>query len=168
MTARTWSIQLVGASLLVLVLFGGSRLAHPAEPTVAAGGDASRVAVVLQLFDALNRGDAAAATALMSADATLISGSTCTLPAPCRGTAALRQANEGTVAANTTFSLLSVEQLGSTVVGRYEVRNPSISRSGTERLVESFIAQVPQGQVALFISLYDFTDPPTAALVTPR
>ena len=166
-TALRWTAR-IGVLLLIVASAVTVGTAGAGGGQSTAGEPADRLAVVVQALAAANRGDVADAMGWFADNAVLIGGPACTLQQPCQGTAAIQSALAGNVPVHTTITIIKAEVICSAVVGRWEVRNDRLAAIGVDRLVEVFIAQVPQDAITLFLSSYDFTDPQTAALVGRR
>ena len=165
--ALRWTTQ-IGVLLLTVTSAFSVGIAGAEGGPSARPQPVDRLAVVVQMLAANNRGDVAGAVGGFSEDATLISGPVCTLQQPCQGAAAIGSAVTRNTAVHTTITIISAEVIGSAVAGRWEVRNDRLAAIGVDRLVEVFIAQVPYDAITLLVSSYDFTDAQTAALVGPR
>ena len=166
-TALRWTAR-IGVLILIVASAVTVGTAGAGGGQSTAGEPVDRLAIVVETLVAANRGDVAGAMGWFAEDAVLISGPACTLQQPCQGTAAIQSALAGNAPVHTTITVIEAEVIGSAVVGRWEVRNDRLATIGVDRLVEVFIAQVPQDAITLFLSSYDFTDPQTAALVGRR
>jgi len=137
--------------LLVLAALVAAGRAAPAanaqEPLV------SRATVVLQFFAAGNDGDVDGQMALVASNATWISAPRCLAQNPCQGADAVRQQFEANVAAHTSFTVTSIQVLGNTVVGQVQVQNDATRSAGVDGVAVTIVAQVPQDQITVWLTL---------------
>lgn len=141
----------------------GAQAAAAADPEAAAA-----LAVLQAHFDAFNRGDAAAAAALMHERITYAAGPRCLPQAPCRGAEA---ANAGFVVPSVAMKMrvtlgTTAERFGEAFRTRVEVTWPALEAGtampGVRRLVGHDMFKVVDGKVALKHFLPDATDAQTA------
>lgn len=140
-----------------------------AQATAAADPEAGAALAVLQAhFEAFNRGDAAASSALMHDQIIYVAGPRCLPQAPCRGQAAAAQGFVNpSVAMKMRVTLgTTAERFGEAFRTRVEVTWPALEAGtampGVRRLVGHDMFKVVDGKVALKHFLPDATDAQTA------
>jgi ketosteroid isomerase-like protein len=167
----------VGSVLIVVTLAGTLGLgmlsfhrdaaqvtANEAERTAVI----NRAAVIQQYFDAVNRTDPEAALAMFAEDAVFIgsrANGSCSQQTPCSGRATIGQQLEANARVRPCFTLREIQVTGAIVTGRYEVRADPYPGLGIERIVNSFIAFVPQDTIGFLANVADVADPQTATYV---
>jgi ketosteroid isomerase-like protein len=141
------------AALLLVAAGAGGAAAH-ADP----------VAVQQQLFDALDRGDVAAALRLFTDDAVIDTESGLCAQAPCVGKAAIRKDFERFVADKSRrVTPLNTYVSGDVLVTRFEARSALIQKAGVERIVLWGIREMRGDKIASSrCCLPDRTDSQTA------
>lgn len=125
--------------------------------------NATPAQVVTASFDALNRGDAAAAAAAFAPNGKLITPlGGCT---PCTGRTVIEQHLAAAIANGTTITLVGQPRVrGAIVVVRGEVRSRNFP-AGIERVIGVFRSVVRKGLIVRQTNVYDRKDPQTAALL---
>lgn len=147
----------LAATVVLLVLAALVAAGRPApaanaqEPPVAD----PRAAVVLQFFAAGNDGDVDGQMAVVASDATWISAPRCPAQNPCQGADAARQQFEAVAAAHTSFTVTSIQVLGSAVVAQVQVQNDATRSAGVDWVAVTIVAQVPQDQITVWLTLPD-------------
>jgi ketosteroid isomerase-like protein len=146
--------------LFALAFVSFNRVSPGAE--IAKAQPIDRAAVVDQFFSGLNAGDLSAATAAFSEDALLIGGRSCTPPNTCYGRAAIAAGLSGIVGNHLSYTLLQTQTAGSVVFGQYQLQDDATTAAGVDRIIRSFLAEVPSDRMTAFISQNDLTDAQTA------
>jgi ketosteroid isomerase-like protein len=129
------------------------------------------VAVVRGFLDAWSRGDVDQALAAFAENAVFIAARVtgpCAGQTPCTDLAGIRQQLEFGVGLNICQTLRTVTVSGSVVHGQFETRTDTDRANGVERLLRSFMAQIPNDKITFFAVLNDLTDPQTAGTQGPR
>ncbi|MHB8576430.1 MAG: hypothetical protein ACYDCQ_13980, partial [Dehalococcoidia bacterium] len=139
----------------------------PGPAAVVSAANLDQVAVVLNFFDALNHGDADAAAASFADNGFMVGAAPkglCSLATPCYDNAAIHtNMNLLVKIPNLCETVTSVQSVGGFVTGRVEVRQDGIRANGIERVVQSFLVQVQDGQILAYFGRNDLADPQTAA-----
>ncbi len=122
------------------------------------------VAVQQQLFDALARGDVAAALALFTEDAVIDSESGLCAKAPCVGKAAIQKDLERFVNDKSRHvTPLNTYVSGNVLVTRFEARSAMIQKSGADRIILWGIREMRGDKIASYrCCMPERTDPQTA------
>jgi len=109
----------------------------------------SAPAVLLkQYVEAINRGDAAGALALLADDAVFdVPGGLCAA-APCVGKATIQKELESRVADKFHFTTLKTYISGNVLTGRFEFRSDTIKKAGVERIIGWGIFEVKGEKIA--------------------
>jgi len=160
---RRWGIGLVAATFIGVALLSMVGNPHP-----AAAQQGERLAVASSFFDAHNRGDADAALSAFADNAVFIGARVtgpCSPQTPCTDLAAIRPQLEGAVANHICYTIRSVEVSGAVVLGQFEIRDDPSRAIGVERLLRSFIIQIPDDKISFYAALNDLSDPQTAFVV---
>ena len=150
-----------------------TRTAGAALPTTtpaaaaAAGAGLDGAAVFRAFVDAINRGDATAALALIAANATWERGGQCP-PGQCVGLARLAQEVERDVANHHRMDIAALDGSADSVTVRIELRNDGTRRAGVERTIQTFAVAVADGKIVSLRATNDLTDPLTAEFAGPR
>lgn len=134
---------------------------------MASGGalaQADPLYVQQQLYDALGRGDATAATALFTDDAVIDTESGLCASAPCVGKAAIRKDFERYVKDKSrSVTTLDTHVSGNVLVTRFEARSATIKNAGVDRIILWGIREMRGDLIASSrCCLPDRTDPQTA------
>ncbi len=159
---------LTALALLALTMVRASTPLHAQTTTQAPTTVGQAQGVVLAWADARNRGDLAAAAALLADNALFVASgasgpsSLCTPAAPCYDRASIMQYISSEVTRRTCFRVTSIQAAGDLVTGRGEVRSDDLRSSGIERVVIGFLAEVQDGQMAAWFARSDLADPQTA------
>jgi ketosteroid isomerase-like protein len=121
------------------------------------------VAVQQQLFDALARGDVAAALTLFTDDAVIDSESGLCARAPCVGKAAIQKDLERFAADKSRhITVLGTYVSGDILVTRFEARSAVIQKAGVDRVILWGIRQMRGGKIASYrCCMPERTDPQT-------
>ena len=143
--------------MLSLLAFGRQQPAHPASAQRV-----DRVGVVNQFFTSLGAGDLNAAVGTFSEDAIFVGGRSCTPPNQCYGRDGIAAGLAGIAGNHLRFTLLQPQVSGSVVLGQYELRDDTTVAAGVDRIVRSFLAEVPENRMTAFVSQNDLTDAQTA------
>jgi hypothetical protein len=141
------------ASAFVLLGFGSHR-----SGGVAQAQPVDRAGVVNQFFAGLNAGDLTAATSAFSEDGLLIGGRSCTPPNTCYGRGAIATGLSGIVGNHLSYKMLQAQTAGTVVFGQYQLQDDATKAAGVDRIIRSFLAQVPSDRMTAFISQNDLTD----------
>ena len=122
------------------------------------------VAVQQQLFDALARGDVAAALALFTEDAVIDAESGLCAKAPCVGKAAIQKDLERFVNDKSRHvTPLNTYVSGNILVTRFEARSAMIQKSGADRIILWGIREMRGDKIASYrCCMPERTDPQTA------
>jgi hypothetical protein len=140
-------------------------IAQPA-PVTTRSADLKHAELTLSFFEALNRGDAAAAAAVFGENA-FYSGASpqglCSSSAPCYGRTNIRQAIDTLLKApHTCETVTSLSVAGSVVTGSIEIRTDPLRANGVERIVTRFMTQALDDKIVVFFNRSDPADPETA------
>jgi hypothetical protein len=154
----TLRVSLLVAALAAVGGMVGYAAMRPPGAGAAPAPQVDRVALVQQWYEARNQGDADAAMAMLTADAVLAHGP-CPLATPCVG-----EANRPIIASGTQHTVLTMQESGSAVVGRIEIRNSGTRAAGVDRVLRNILVQIPTDKIAYYVAIPDFTDPDTARL----
>jgi hypothetical protein len=121
------------------------------------------VAVQQQLFDALARGDVAAALTLFTDDAVIDSESGLCARAPCVGKAAIQKDLERFAADKSRhITVLGTYVSGDILVTRFEARSAVIQKAGVDRVILWGIRQMRGDKIASYrCCMPERTDPQT-------
>jgi ketosteroid isomerase-like protein len=139
-----------------------------ASPTLSSPSPASNPEAVFREFvAALNRGDAAAAQALLRDDATWERGGQCP-PAQCAGIARLREELDRDVAAHHRLDISSTQINGDTVEARVELQTDQTRAAGVPRVIQLVTVSLSEGKLTSVRIVNDLSDPVTAAFVGQR
>lgn len=151
---------------VVVLGFGLKPVVSAQAPAAAPQTDLKRATVVLGFFDALNRGDAAAAASAFTEKGFLIGAALvglCSLTAPCYDRERIRANSEVLVKLpHSCDTVTSLQVIGSVVIGRLEARSDTLRERGIERVVQVFMAQVLQDKIVAYFGRLDLADPETA------
>lgn len=161
MPTAGFRLNLGRAALTLLLLLALSMAGGHGSP-VASAQPLDRIGVVSQFFGGLEAGDLNAAVATFSEDAVFVGGRSCTPPNQCYGRDGIAAGLAGITDNHLKFALLQPQLAGSVVFGQYELRDDTTRAAGVERIVRSFLAEVPEDRMTAFISQNDLTDPQTA------
>lgn len=150
--------------LLIALIVGATMAASTVASAAMPRKAPTPVQVVRASFDALNRGDAAAAAAAFAPNGQLITPlGGCN---PCTGRAVIQQHLSRAVASGTTITLVGRPQVkGVVVTFRGEVRATSFP-PGIQRVIGVFRSTTRKGFILRQTNDYDRSDPQTAALLT--
>jgi hypothetical protein len=151
-------VSLLVAALAVAGGIVGYAAARPSGAGATPTPQVDRIAFVQQWFEARNQGDADTAMAMLTAEAVLAHGP-CPLATPCVG-----EANRPFIASGTQHTVLTLQESGSAVVGRIEIRNDGTRAAGVARVLRNILVQIPADKIAYYVAVPDFTDPDTARL----
>ncbi len=156
---RPLTIMLLLATLLGLGLsfHGGTRPAQAQQ--------ANRVSVVLRWLDAEPLGDLNTAVAQFADNAVFIGPTptgNCSEQTPCTDVAGISQQIQGNITTHNCTTLRNIQVAGAVVTGEREIQNDVIRAHGVQRILQSFIAVVPQDQMTFFAGVFDVADPQTA------
>lgn len=156
----TWTTRARLTAAILSVAAGSAWYvsAHPYPTSAAPQPQVDRVSLVRQWFDVRNRGDADAAMAMLTAEAVLAHGP-CPLASPCVG-----EANRQYIASGTQHTVLTLQEAGSGVVGRIEIRNAGTQAAGIDRVLRNILVQIPQDKIAAYVAIPDLADPDTARM----
>lgn len=121
--------------------------------------------IVRLYYEAIERGDSAAAVALHTEDAVRFDGTRCPPPNGCRGKQMIQAATSYVIANRTQFTLLSIEVDGNTVTQRLEMRNTTLRTRGVERLINIVTWEIRDDKIMSMRTGSDLSDPETAAAV---
>ena len=160
---RCLAISPVLVTILALAVLSFHENTRPVQAQ-----EAARVAVVSAFFDAIARGDVAGALAQFADDAFYVGGNptgNCSTQAPCNDLEGIRQQLQFNVGQHTCLTIRNVQVAGSVVLGTTEVRADQFRARGIERALVSFIAQIPQDKITLYVARFDLTDPQSALQV---
>ena len=127
----------------------------------------SAPAVLLkQYVEAINRGDAAGALALLADDAVFdVPGGLCAA-APCVGKATIQKELESRVADKFHFTILKNYVSGNVVTSRLEIRSDTIKKAGVERIIGWGIFEAKGDKIAYArAGIVDRSDPETVRFV---
>jgi hypothetical protein len=162
----TRSIILVVAGAFLISAAVATGLQLGVQRADAQSVDANRAAVLLQRFDALNRGDVDAyMAAVPMAPFAVGSGATgaCSQATPCSDRDAIRAYVMPIMATpHLCETVTSIGVNGSIVTGRIEVRSDTARARGIERTVSWFMADVRDGLIYSYFLRNDLADPQTA------
>lgn len=122
------------------------------------------VAVQQKLFDALARGDVAAALTLFTEDSVIDAESGFCAKAPCVGKAAIQKDLERFVTDKSRHvTAINTYASGNVLVTRFEARSATIHKAGVERIILWGIREMRGGKIASTrCCLPERTDPQTA------
>ena len=157
---RSWVIGLVPATFIVVAL-----LSMVVAPHAAAAQQSERVAVVNRYLDAWSRGDVDEALSAFADNAVFIAARVtgpCAAQTPCNDLAGIRAQLDFAVGIHICQTLRNVQVSGSVVTGQFETRTDVDRANGVERVVRSFMAQIPNDKITFFAVLNDLSDPQTA------
>ena len=157
---RRWVIGLVPATFIGVAL-----LSMVANPHPAAAQQSERLTVVSSFLDAWSRGDVDEALSAFADNAVFIAArptGPCGAQTPCSDPAGIRQQLEFAVGLHVCQTLRSVQVSGSVVHGQFETRIDLDRRNGVERVLRSFMAQIPNDKITFFAVVNDLSDPQTA------
>ena len=160
---RRWVIGLVPATFIGVALLSMGGNPHP-----AAAQQGERLAVVSGFFDASSRGDADGAISAFADNAVFIGARVtgpCSPQTPCTDLASIRQQTDAAIANHICYTIRSVEVSGAVVLGQFEIRDDPSRAIGVERLLRSFIIQIPNDKISFYAALNDLSDPQTAFVV---
>lgn len=152
-----------GAALLLIAgLVLGLGLHSGVKPV--RGQQVDRAAVVQQFFAASNAGDVDAAMALVTDTPSTIyvAWATCSRATPCVGPAAIRAMLESLPAIHQVTTVTNLHISGTLVTGCFEASGDRFRAAGAERIIGTFLAEVPQDKIAGFFAQTDLTDAQTA------
>ena len=148
--------------IIIGIVFGSGLLSPHGRGRPARAQEVDRAAIVQKYIDAVNAGDIDAAMATFTANALVVGPVTCTEASPCIGSDAIRRSLQTQASIHLSSSVNGMQVSGSAVTGRLESTSPSIRSAGVDRLVRTFIAQIPQDKITDWLSVPDNTDPQTA------
>ena len=123
--------------------------------------------LVQRLYDARSAGDLDAELALLTPDATYESAGApiCNFVVPCQGQTAISALLRNDLTNHANFTITNIGAFGSTVIGTFEARSDRIRASGAERVLNTFLAQVPNDRISALVVLLDTHDPQTIAFI---
>lgn len=127
--------------------------------------------MVSGFFNAWSRGDVDAALSAFADNAVFIGARAtgpCSQQSPCTGLAGVRQQIEFGVGIHVCQTIRNVEVSGAVVLGQFETRTDIDRANGVERVLRSFIAQIPDDKITFFAAVNDLSDPQTAGTQAPR
>lgn len=160
---RSPAIVVLSGIVLGLALFAVRDGARPAKGQLV---DLNRAALIQQFFATQSNGNVDGAVAFVADNASWIGGSKCPATNPCQGVAAVRQNVDASVAAHTSFTITSIQMLGSVVIGRVQLQNDASRAAGLGRLSLTFFAQIPRDKITVWVLQTDLTDPQAAAFAS--
>ena len=151
------------AFLLITVL--ALTLTLAAAPVALAQSDPE--AIVKKYVEALNRGDAAGALALLADDAVFDVPLGGCAAAPCVGKAAIQKEVESRIVADKShFTMLKTYVSGNVVTSRIEFRSDTFKKAGVERIINWAIYEVKGEKIAYVRgAILDRSDPQTARFI---
>ncbi len=142
--------------------------ATPASPTSTATNPPEDVAAVFRRFvDALNKGSAGDAEALLATGATWERGAQCA-PGLCVGLTRLRQEIDRDVANHHRLDIVALDTSGNTVTARVELRTDRTCSAEIQRIIQVFTVTVANGKIASLRAVNDVTDALTASFTSQR
>jgi hypothetical protein len=146
----------------IVVSVGLLSLNHASQPVHGQALD--RAAVVEQFFAASNQGDVATAMANLTpaANTLYVSWATCGRATPCLGPTAIRAMLESLPAIHQVMIVSNLRISGTVVLGCFEASSDTFRAAGAQRIVGTFLAEVPQDKIAGFFAQTDLTDAQTA------
>ena len=150
---RPLAIALVLGSILSLGLFSLHSGARPAAAQAPPPTGVSRAAVVLQFYAAVTDGDVDGAMALVADNASLIAAPKCPAANPCQGADAVRGNIQTNVDAHISFTVTSIEAVGSVVMGQVQAQSDATRAAGLDGLALTFMALVPQDKITVKVIL---------------
>ena len=156
---RSWVTGLVPATFIAVVLLSMG------NPHPVAAQQAERLAVVSGFLDAWSRGDVDEALSAFADNAVFIgvrATGLCSAQTPCTDPASIRQQFENLVANHICQTIRNVQVSGAVVLGQIESRTDNNRANGVERVLVSFIAQIPNDKITFFALVNDLSDPQTA------
>jgi hypothetical protein len=137
------------------------------RPGAVGAQGVDRAVIVQQWIDARNRYDVDAVMALLTDTAVAAHGRQCLLPTPCVGEAN-RPVFTGDAPAQAQHTIINMQGYGAAIVGQIEVRSNAIRAADVERVVSTFLIQIPQDKISAYIGIPDVTDPQTARFVAAQ
>jgi len=144
--------RVLAASTLLVLQASTPAIAQPAMVPVPA-------APVIAFFDAINKGNAAAAADVFAPNGVYISGAAkgaCSPRSPCTGRSSIEKAVQGFLKSPNlceTVTYLYVQ--GNIVMGRAEVRSDEIRAKGIGHVTIAFLTQVHSGKIAVDVERKD-------------
>ncbi len=156
MIRLTTRVLIVAAVAVSALLANGAAVAQ--TPTAS-----DPAAVYQQFLSAINRGDAAAATAVFTDDAQMIGVPPNCIPTPCRGKAAIQAELVLAVGVHLQEQLLgSIQVSGNTVVASLAQRADALTPLGISRIFVKDTATIQGDKISRLELNFDMTDPQTA------
>ncbi len=132
-------------------------------PALTGAAAEDPAAVVQRFLDARNRGDVAAAAALMTDDIVFVGGANCPPTAPCVGLATAREQVRLFHAEGAQATVVGTLQVsGATVRGRLEVRGNTSRAAGVDRFLVDLTVELRGDRLASHRAIPDASDPQTA------
>jgi hypothetical protein len=163
LTDRTF--RAVWLAVLALAIAFGVLVERPSAPPSASAQELDKASVLLRWWDAEDRGDVDGSVAQFASNAVYI-GTTvvgiCTMQTPCTDLDGIRRQIERNVGLNFCTTIRSLQVSGSVLTGEREISSDFDYSIGIERVVQSFIAVVQDGQITFTAGVLNAGDPDTA------
>lgn len=153
----------------VTVTYAGDKIARDvveydvSDPATAGYANFQRLSVLLrQHYEALNRGDAAAAAAVFAEDAVVVSGGGCSAERPCGDRAAILSGIQTNIRNQNRFELGDIRPSATGTVARVESRNPIDRAVGVEQVVHNVTVTLSADGISRLVAEVDVSDPRNA------
>jgi hypothetical protein len=163
LTGRTFPV--IQLAVLALAIAFGIVVERPSPPVPASAQELDKASVLLRWWDAEDRGDVDGSVAQFAINAVYISSTVagiCTMQTPCIDLDGIRRQIARNVSLNFCTKIRWVLVSGSVVTGEREITSDFDYSIGIERVVQSFIAVVQDGQITFTAGVLNAGDPDTA------
>jgi hypothetical protein len=143
-------------------LLGGSagmRRADAQQP------NPDRISVVRSFINALSNWDIDGQVAAFADNAVFIGAratGNCSQQTPCTDPASIRQQAQGNIAIHPCYIIRAIQVSGAVVTGQLEDQSDTTRMNGIPRVLQDFIALVPNNKITFFANMNDIGDPLTA------
>ncbi len=159
---RTVWFVLASFALLLVVL---TLVASGSTPSASAQGNPTPppdlAAIVRQLYDAGNKGDATAAAAFFTDDPTYVRGA-CSALSPCRTKAEIIQALQIEAGNKAQYTVVNLQVSGHDVTGRLEWRSIAATNADIDRVIVKVAVTFTGDKISRLAHELDLSDPETA------
>ncbi len=135
-----------------------------ANTDAASAQQPDREAIAVGFFAAQADGELDAAMAAFAPNAVFIGAratGACSAATPCTDLAGIRDQVQGNLDIHNCQTVRAVQVAGSVVTGQLEARNDVARANGIERVLQTFIMQIPADRSTFFANLNDMTDAQT-------
>jgi hypothetical protein len=161
---RSWSVLVAFALVLALASVLGASQAADSAP-IASAPEIDRAAALIGWWDAENRGDVDGAVAQFADNATYFGTmpmGLCSRQSPCTDLTGIRQQIQRNVGIHFCTKIRWIQVSGAVISGEREIVSDYDYSIGIHRVVQGFLALVPNDKITFAAGVLDAGDPETA------